>query len=111
MATLLKIPIQADLSDQTLNVELDGSPYILRVLWNERFGYFSFSMAGSDGLPILTNLKMVKNYPLIGRFKNDLLPSGEIYFVQEVGDEVRPTYDCLATNCNLYYYQPDLVSS
>jgi hypothetical protein len=109
MALIQKIPLQAETTDQLVSVELDGNPYILRVLWNERFGYFSLSVNAADDTPILTNIKMVKNYPLIGRFKNNLLPAGDIYFVQEKGNVDRPGYSDLAVNFGLYYYEADAV--
>lgn len=109
MALIQKIPLQAETTDQLVSVELDGNPYILRVLWNERFGYFSLSVNAADDTPILTNIKMVKNYPLIGRFKSDLLPAGGIYFVQEKGNAERPGYSDLAVNFGLYYYEADAV--
>ena len=109
MTTIQKIPLQPETTDQLVSVELDGNPYVLRVLWNERFGYFSLSVLTADEQPILTNVKMVKNYPLIGRFKDTRLPFGDLYFVQEKGSVERPGYSDLAVSCNLYYYEPDAV--
>ena len=100
-----KIPLLQTTADQTLEIEIGGSPYILRVMWNERFGYFSLSISTADDEPILTNIKMVKNYPLIGRFKNTLLPDGDFIFLQEKGTIGRPGYDDLETNYGLYYYE------
>jgi len=109
MSLIQKIPLQLETTDQLVSVELDGNPYILRVLWNERFGYFSLSVLTADEQPILTNIKMVKNYPLIGRFKDTRLPFGDLYFVQEKGSAARPGYSDLAVNCGLYYYEADAV--
>lgn len=109
MALIQKIPLQPETTDQLVSVELDGNPYILRVLWNERFGYFSLSVSAADETPILMNVKMVKNFPLIRRFQNALLPAGDLYFVQENGFADRATYSDLATNFGLYYREPDPV--
>ncbi len=109
MATFLKIPLLAETSDQLVYVELDGNPYILRVLWNERFGYFSLSISEADQTPILVNIKMVKNFPLTQRFQDLRLPFGSLFFVQDKGASVRPGYSDLATNFNLYYIEPDAV--
>lgn len=106
MSLILKIPLVAETTDQTVSVELDGNPYILRVLWNERFGYFSLSIYTADEQPILLNIKMVKNYPLIGRFKDERLPFGDLYFVQEKGTNERPIYEDVGGNCGLYYFEP-----
>lgn len=110
MSLLQQIPLQAGFTDQNIDIELDGNPYNIRVLWNERFGYFSLSISTADEVPILKNIKMVKNYPLIGRFKNNLLPVGDIFFVQENGTVDRPVYEDLSVNFNLYYYEPDIIA-
>jgi len=109
MSLIQKIPLQPNTTDQLVRVELGGNLYILRVLWNERFGYFSLSVLTADEQPILTNVKMVKNFPLIGRFKNTLLPAGDFYFIQEKGNADRAAYTDLGVNFGLYYYEPDLV--
>lgn len=108
MALIQKIPLLSETTDQKLTVELDGNPYILRVLWNERFGYFSLSINTIDDEPILTNIKMVKNYNLTSRFKDARLPFGGLYFVQEKGNAVRPGYGDIGGNFGLYYYEPDI---
>lgn len=109
MSLIQKIPLQPETTDQLVGVELVGNPYIIRVLWNERFGYFSLSVLTADESPILTNIKMVKNYPLIGRYKDIRLPFGDLYFVQENGSATRPGYSDLAVNFGLYYYEADVV--
>lgn len=107
MTLIQRIPLSADTTDQRLSVSLGGNPYILRVLWNERFGYFSLSVLTSDDAVILENIKMVKNYPLTSRYKDTRLPFGGFYFIQEKGYAYRPGYDDLAVNFNLYYYEAD----
>lgn len=109
MSLLQNIPVESETTDQTIDIELGLNPYILRILWNERFGYFSLSIATADDAPIITNIKMVTDYPLIGRFKSDLSPIGDLYFVQEKGDALRPGYSDLGVNFGLYYYEADIV--
>lgn len=110
MSLIQKIPLATETTDQTISVELGGNPYRLRVLWNERYGYFSLSVNTSDDQPILTNIKMVKNYDLTSRFKDVRLPYGALFFVQEKGSKARPIYEDLGVNFNLYYYEPDAES-
>lgn len=110
MATYSKIPLLAETTDQTLSVELGGSPYILRVLWNERFGYFAVSIYTADDEAIITNVKAVKNYPLFSRFRDVRLPAGHLALVQESGSAARPGYDDLGVSFFLYYIEPDAVA-
>lgn len=107
MSLLQRIPLNSETTDQAITVELDGNPYILRVLWNEIAGYFSLSIYEADDTPILLNVKMVKNYNLTSRFKNTKLPSGHFFFLQEKAGIDRPGYNDLAVNFNLYYYEAD----
>lgn len=105
-----KIPLLKSTTDQTVDMTISDNPYQLRVLWNERAGYFSLSVLDLNEAPILSNIKMVKNYPLISPFKDTRLPRGEFYFLDEknrLGH--RPRYDDIGESYNLYYYEPDAV--
>lgn len=104
---LLKIPLLEQTTDQTLDVTINDNPYTLRVLWNERFGYFSLSVLDLDGSDILTNVKMISNWPLTERFKDQRLPAGSFYFIRERGRKAYADYDALETEFGLYYYEPD----
>jgi hypothetical protein len=110
MTATYLIPLNPETSDQRLSVELSGNPYILRVLWNDRFGYWSLSINTADDEPILSNVKMVKDFGLTSRFKSTLLPPGELFFIQENGTSSRPSYEDMGTTHNLYYYEPDPVA-
>jgi len=106
MATLSEIPLLAGSADQSLDVTLDNVPYTLRVVWNERGGYWSLSVALRDGEPLLTNIKMVNNYPLVKRFQR-LDMAGELFFLHKSGKTYRPTYDDVGGEYGLYYYDPE----
>ena len=113
---LEEIPLSSDTTDQTIDVVLSGEPYTLRILWNELFGYFSLSVLERAGDVIVENIKMVPNYPLIGRFKDIRLPVGDLYFYNEQAIEsgIRPSYfsigtDATETKFGLLYYVPDVV--
>lgn len=107
---LAEIPLLADTTDQLIDVTLSDNPYTLRVLWNERAGYFSLSIFERAGAVILENVKMVKDYPLIGRFKDTRLPIGELYFFDQRSQTPRPLYTSIGTgDYALVYYVPDDV--
>lgn len=107
---LAEIPLLPDTTDQLLDVVLSDNPYTLRVLWNERGGYFSLSVYERDGPVIIENIKMVKNYPLIGRFKDTRLPIGELFFIDNKNKHERAIYESIGTgDYSLVYFVPDVV--
>jgi len=107
---LQEIPLIAGAPDQTVDVTLDGVPYTLRVLWNERFGYWSLSIYYRDGDAILLNIKMVNNYPLVKRFAR-LSMKGDLYFLNRAGLTYRPGFDDVGGQYGLFYYDPETVTN
>lgn len=106
---LEEIPLLAGASDQTADIVINDEPFTIRVLWNERGGYWSLSMLERDGSPILTNIKMVNNYPLTGRFHLLGLP-GDLYFLHKAGKTYRPTFEDVGGEYGLFYYDAELTS-
>lgn len=111
MARAYKIPLQQGVTDQTLSVELGGNPYKLRVLWNERYQYHALSIGTLADELILENVKMVRDYPLIGRYQDARLPSGELIWLREKGKAEYAGYDDPEVTYGLYYYEPDVVTT
>lgn len=109
MAIFFEIPLLEKTADQTLDVTIAEVPYTLRVLWNERFQYFSLSISEKGGDAILTNVKMVQNFPLVRHYRR--LPfAGDLYFLHHAGKVTRPTYDDLGpTGYGLFYYDPETL--
>lgn len=104
---LEEIPLLAGVPDQLVDVTIVEQPYTFRILWNVRFEYWSLTIRERDGSDILTNVKMVPNYPLTARFR--LLPlEGDFYFLHRAGLAYRPTFDDIGANTyGLYYYDPE----
>ena len=106
-----ELPLLSDTTDQLIDVVLSDNPYTLRILWNELGGYFSLSIYERDGPVILENIKMVKNYPLIKRFKDTRLPVGELFFIDRKNNNLRPLYTSIGTgDYSLVYFEDDAAS-
>lgn len=107
MAIFFEIPVLEKTADQTLDVTIAEAPYTMRILWNERLKYFSLTISEKGGDAILTNVKMVPNYPLVGLYKR--LPfSGDLFFLHHAGKSYRPEYDDLGgVAYGLFYYDPE----
>lgn len=109
MSELSSIAVLSNTTDQLIDVVLSDNPYTLRILWNERFGYWSLSIFERDGPVIVENIKMVKDYPLIGQFKDTRLPVGELYLLDPKARPTRPGYDAF-TDYVLAYFVDDVVA-
>lgn len=93
-------------TDQTADITIANQPFTIRVLWNTRFEYFSLTISDRSGAAILTNVKMVATYPLVKRFKLFTF-AGDFYFLSASNSGLRPTFDDLGSDYNLYYYDPE----
>lgn len=93
-------------ADQTADITLSGQTFSMRILWNERFQYWSFSLSERGGVPLITNVKMVPSFGLIRRFHKVDLP-GDIFFLHRSEKLTRPTFEDLGTNYLLYYFDPE----
>ncbi|PHI29695.1 Uncharacterised protein [Budvicia aquatica] len=102
MATVLKIPVDAGIADQQMNITLDTIPLTLRVTWNELAQYWTLSLAKRDGEAILSNIKMVKNTPLIRRYQLST-PPGEFIFMDNYSGKERPDFYSLGNDHQLLY--------
>lgn len=108
MAILEEIPLLADESDQTADIVIAGEPYTLRMLWNARFKYWSLSLSDRDDEPLLVNVKVVPNYPLVGRYRRTTF-AGDLYFVHRAGKTYAPTFDDVggSSGYGLFYYDAE----
>ena len=103
MATFVKIPLQAGIADQQLDVVLDGEPFTLRVTWNESGGYWYFTVSHRNGEAICDAVKMVKNVPLLNRYRLSS-PAGDFIFLDNNSNKLRPDYASLG-NDHLFLYR------
>ena len=103
-----EIPIVQGAADQTQNITIGGIPFSMRFMWNERFQYWSLSVSERNGDALLTNIKMVHNYPLTNRFGR-LGLAGDFYLIHATGADIRPDFDTFGTRFCLYYIDPETV--
>lgn len=64
-----------DRNDSVSSITLDEKEYTIRFTYNGKYDYWSFGIAGEDGY-ILTNTKIVPNFPLFAYCNDARLPRG-----------------------------------
>lgn len=94
-------------------VKLEDRDYIFRFDWAGRESRFYMSISDSEGVLLLSGVKLVANWPLLIRHRfNAALPPGEIFaFDFELGG-IPPVLEDFGTRVQLYYYQSgeDLIA-
>lgn len=104
---ILEIPTSTDAARYDLEVELDGREFRLLFDWNERDQAWQLSLFNAAGVELLSGIRVVVNYPLIGRFRDPDLPPGDLSAVDtgttgadpgfaDLGDRVRLIYTPIA---------------
>jgi len=112
MAILEEIPLLADEADHTADITIADTPYTLRMLWNDQFSYWALSLYDRNDDPVILNVKIVPNYPLIGRYRRTEF-AGDLYFMHSAGKTYDPGFDDVGgvTGYGLYYYDPETTVS
>jgi hypothetical protein len=72
------IPIK-DNPNHTLIIELDSKVFKLWFLYNSEGDFWAMSLYDEDDNLLISNIKMVANYPLLFTHRNTSFPSGDFY--------------------------------
>lgn len=122
MATLL-VPTQPSLPYQTSKVRLEGRDFVFHLAWNQRESRWYLSIHDQDDVPLVSGLKVLANWPLLGdpptasdatgiaRVKwyasNSDVPPGNLMAVDLTGDGSPPGIDELGPGlrCELTYFE------
>jgi hypothetical protein len=85
---------------------LSGRDYVLRFDWNQRDGHWFLGLYQPSGAPIITGLKLVVNWPLLGARTETLRPPGELLVVDTRGLDEDPGFADLGVRHALIYVEP-----
>ncbi len=100
---LRQLPIINSKLDQKFTTALEGVTYTFRIKWNFRASRFIMDIATAQGEAILEGIPMVVSWPLIGRFKDDRLPPGEIFILDTSDANSEPGEESLGVTHYVLY--------
>lgn len=103
---LIRIPIMTGEPSQQLDTSLNDFPVSMRVKWNERFNFWSLDINDRESTPILLNIRLVTNFPLIKKFALSQF-EGELILVQMSGLPIDPDINALGNTHQLIYITAD----
>lgn len=101
---LIRIPTQQSQAAWTQRTTLDGLDFALSFVWNARAGAWYMRIADTFGKPIVGEIKLVSNRPLLARFRYLVgLPPGEFIVVSFDSSRPYAGYGELGPVLTLYY--------
>ena len=95
-------------SDQYITEVFDGTPVILRFKWNARFEFWSVSIYDRQSNPLLMGVKLVRDFPLLGRLHLETVP-GELVVSRLYGDWDDLRFDSLPEEAAVIWLSADEV--
>ncbi len=101
---LLDQPLATDATDATQLTTLDGREYSLRFIWNAREESWYFFLADQDESPIVSGRKMVPDWDLLKRVRDERRPPGPILLRDLTGNQRKPGLGDLGNEFQLYYF-------
>lgn len=99
MATRI-LPVQPGVEDQSVEVQLDGRLYSLRLQWDGKSWYLTLTDA--DGAVLRAGIRVVANWPLLRLGVDPRLPPGELMALRTAGD-ADPVLEELGSAVSLVY--------
>lgn len=94
--------LESGQTDQTVHETLDGVPVTLRILWNERFQYWTMNLYDRQLNAIISGVKLVRDYKLIGRFNLSAL-AGDFVFYRISGNKDEADVNSIGNDYQLVY--------
>lgn len=100
---IVEIPIPIDSPSFKIRTILDGTQYVLKLDWNDRFERWSLSIFDESEVPLLMGIPLHINSDVVGRFEIEGLPLGQFMLFDNSlkGDEA--TRDSLGNRTSLLY--------
>lgn len=89
---------------------LSGRDFVLRFDWNQRDGHWTLGLYQPNGDAIITGLKLVVSWPLLGARTEALRPPGELLVVDTQVPAIDPGFADLGARHSLIYVEPGDVA-
>ena len=107
-----RIPVDPDYPDQTFRIVLDGTAYILRLLYMERPDRWHLFISDNDGNPIAGGIKVVIDEDLLKNARSPDAPPGIIVAAGRVNGQIcDPSLGQLGREIPLFYLDAEEVAA
>lgn len=83
----VRIPF-SDQNDFIVEAELDEMTCFLHLAWNDDEAMWTLSLENAENDVILSGIRLVSDWPLLGRFRHLAVPKGELVAVSLDGQPI-----------------------
>jgi len=101
---VVELPCRTDVPAYDFEIDLDDRSFLLVFHWNDRAAAWFFSITSADGDLLVAGRRVVVDFPLLSRFRDNRLPSGEIVAVDTSGEQRNPGIADLGARVKLLYF-------
>ena len=103
-----RIPVIRDNPAYTYAIALDGLSFRFTFTFNGRSNDWHLDIAEENGTVIVSGIRLVVNWNLLGRKQDDRLPPGMLMLMSlDPDDNSAPALAELGRRCSLVYYTED----
>ena len=99
-----EIPVPSNERAFRLRADLEGETYELEFSWNSRTSQYTLIVRDSVGTDLISTA-VVGNSDLLTRFKNELLPPGNLVVFDSTGQQREPTLADFGKEFLVYYQE------
>ena len=101
----LVIPTFPSVALYVERVRLSGRDFLLTFDWNGREARWYLSIATAEGVPIVSGIKLVCNWPLLRTNVSAERPAGELFCLSAEKSTEPPGFADLGVRVRLLYYE------
>lgn len=102
---VIELPTRTDVPHYSFEIELDRRLYSFEFHWNDRGGGWHFTISDPNTAAVLlAGRRVVVDFPLLSRFRDERLPAGELCAVDTTGEKRGPGIADLGARVKLLYF-------
>lgn len=96
------VPLLNDVG-YTFNLELAGTTYVFRVIWNDLFEFYTMQIEELSRDILISGIKLVLGTELILKYVDPSLPPGALVVVDTNPDNTRLTFNSFRETASLVF--------
>jgi hypothetical protein len=101
--SIVQLPLRNDVPAFSFQTDLDATTYSFKFRYNSRTDRWVFDIQTATEEPIISGVSVVAGVSLLDRFVDEKLPSGNLFVLNKVDENVSPGRFDLQENVFMLY--------